>query len=240
MSDVLTQIDPVRRATLGAMVTERLREMVIHGRFEPGTQLSEVELAGRFGVSRGPVREALQHLLHEGLLRRDPRRGISVPIVREEDIADLFFARGAIEAAAMRVVVRGDGAAVARELRNTVRLMADAVAADDWARVADLDMAFHSRLVASAASPRLARIYAGIIDETRASFSMTARYPGREDLVAEHEELAALLEQRDVSGVQKALERHLSQPIRTLSDHRQPSAGGEQGRRFRPHAEERS
>lgn len=239
MRDTLEPIDPVRHATLGAMVTERLRELVIKGQFAPGTQLSEVELAGRFGVSRGPVREALLHLLQEGLLRRDPRRGISVPIVREEDIADLFFAREAIEAAAIRVVVRGGGAAVARQLRRTVRLMADAVAADDWGRVADLDMAFHSRLVASAASPRLARMYAGIIDETRAWFSMTARYPGRDDLVAEHEELAALLEQGDMPGVQKALERHLSQSIRTLSAYRRPSGGGEQGRRSKPLTEDR-
>jgi DNA-binding GntR family transcriptional regulator len=224
MSDALAPIDPVRRSTLGAMVTERLRELVIDGRFEPGTQLSEAELADRFGVSRGPIREALQHLLQEGLLRREPRRGISVPIVSDEDIADLYFAREAIEAAAMRVVLQMDVAALAAELRETVRLMGEAATRDDWTRVADLDMMFHSRLVAATASPRLTRIHAGIIDETRACFSMTARYPGREDLVAEHEELAALLERRDVPGVLKALEIHLSESIRTLAHYR-PAKG---------------
>jgi DNA-binding GntR family transcriptional regulator len=213
-------IDPVRRDTLGAIVTDRLRELVIHGRFEPGTQLSEVDLAARFGVSRGPIREALQHLLQEGLLRRDPRRGISVPVVSDEDVADLYFARETIEAAALRVVMQGDVAALAAGLREMVRGMEAGAAAQDWARVADLDMSFHASVVAAAGSPRLSRIYAGIIDETRACFAMTARYPGREDLVAEHEELADLLERRDVPAALAALDAHFATSIRTLARHR--------------------
>ena len=213
-------IDPVRRDTLGAIVTDRLRELVIHGRFEPGTQLSEVDLAARFGVSRGPIREALQHLLQEGLLRRDPRRGISVLIVSDEDIADLYLARETIEAAAMRVVMQGDVAALAAKLREMIRKMSAAAAAQDWAGVADLDMSFHASVIAAAGSPRLSRIYAGIIDETRACFAMTARYPGREDLVEEHEELADLLERRDVAAALAALDKHLSMSIRTLAAHR--------------------
>lgn len=230
MTDVILPIDPVARQTLGAMVTERLRELVIRGRFEPGTQLSESDLADRFGVSRGPIREALQHLLQEGLLRRDPKRGISIPVMRDEDFADLLVAREAIEAAAMRVIIRGDVTAITRELRETVRLMGDAVERGDWTRVAELDLAFRTRMVAAAQSPRLTRIYSWIMDETRACFNMTARYPGRDDLVAAHAEHAGLLERRDVAGVLGALEAQFTEAVRTLSSHRPLSDRGAETR----------
>ena len=67
-------IEPIERSTLSSTVTERLRELVIQGTYPPGTQLSEVELAERFGVSRGPIREAVQRLTQEGLLRSEPHR----------------------------------------------------------------------------------------------------------------------------------------------------------------------
>jgi len=220
MSAPIQPIDPVQRSTLGTIVTDQLRDHVIHGRFEPGAILGEVELAGRFGVSRGPVREALQRLVQEGLLRREPRRGISVPVLTDVDIADLYLAREAIEAAAMQVVLRGDPRTMAVELQATVDRMRVAVAADDWGQVADLDIAFHRRMVDAAGSPRLSRLYASVIGETRACFNMTAWYPGREHLVDEHQELAVLVAARDVKGAQAALASHLSRSVETLARHR--------------------
>lgn len=209
-------IDPVTRSTLGGQVTERLRELITDGHFAPGTQLSEVDLAGQFGVSRGPVREALQHLVQEGLLRRDPRRGIFVPKIDDADIADLFFVRATIEAAAMRVALQGDPAPLAERLRATVRAMAEATASADWDLVADLDIAFHASVVAASGSPRLARAYAGIVDETRLYLNLTAHYPGRESLAQEHHELASMLDARDTDAVLRELDEHLARTIETL------------------------
>lgn len=208
--------DPVTRSTLGGQVTERLRELVTDGHYGPGTQLSEVELAGRFGVSRGPVREALQHLVQEGLLRRDARRGIFVPRIDGADMEDLFFVRATIEAAAMRLALRADPAPLAKQLRETVRAMAKATAGGEWDRVADLDIAFHASLVAASGSPRLARAYAGIVDETRLYLNLTAHYPGREFLAQEHDRLANMLEARDTDAVLRELDDHLTRTIETL------------------------
>lgn len=209
-------IDPVSRSTLGGQVTERLRELITDGHFAPGTQLSEVDLAGQFGVSRGPVREAIQHLVQEGLLRRDPRRGIFVPTIDGADIADLFFVRATIEAAAMRLALKGDPAPLAERLRATVRAMAEATDKADWDRVADLDIAFHASVVAASGSPRLARAYAGIVDETRLYLNLTAHYPGRESLAQEHHELASMLDARDTDAILRELDEHLARTIETL------------------------
>ena len=59
----------IPRETFASMVGERIRSNIIDGTLPPGSQLNEVELAASFGVSRGPVREALQRLIQEGLLR---------------------------------------------------------------------------------------------------------------------------------------------------------------------------
>ena len=84
------------------MVTERLRDGIVTGTLAPGTQLSEVELAHSFGVSRGPVREAIQRLVQEGLLRSEPHRGVFVPVLTDADVVDVYLARAALESAALR------------------------------------------------------------------------------------------------------------------------------------------
>ena len=222
--DPIRPIDPTRRSTLGSIVTDQLRDHVIHGAFEPGTVLGEVDLAARFGVSRGPVREALQRLVREGLLRREPRRGISIPRLSPADIGDVYLAREAIESAALGIVLGLDAAdAVMSELvdglLSLVGQMDAAAATEDWVRVADIDMAFHRRIVEAAASPRLSRLYDMVTGETLAFFNMTARYPGREDLVSEHRELADIIAAGDLAGYRAALARHLSESVVTLTHH---------------------
>jgi DNA-binding GntR family transcriptional regulator len=220
MNAPIRPIDPAQRPTLGAIVTDQLRDHVIHGHFEPGMILGEVELAEQFGVSRGPIREALQRLVREGLLRREERRGISVPRMSDGDIADVYVAREAIEVAAFAVVVGGDTTSLAAQLRSLAGQMDAAAASNDWVAVADLDMAFHRRVVEAAGSPRLTRLYGTVIGETFAFFNMTARYPGRERLVNEHAELADLVANRDLAGGRAFLTRHLSDSVDVLTRER--------------------
>lgn len=211
------RIEPIRRSTLSSIVTERIRELVVQGTYAPGTQLSEPELADQFGVSRGPIREALQRLVQEGLLRSEPHRGVSVPTVGDEDIADLYLAREAIETAALReIVASGRGAEVAEELSRLVRQMREAALAERWSKVAELDMRFHTEVVRAAGSARLSRMYSSLIDETRVLMSMFARFPGREDLVPEHGELAEVLGSGDLDQIAAVLARHFSESRETL------------------------
>jgi DNA-binding GntR family transcriptional regulator len=80
----------IPRVTFAGMVGERIRSNIVEGVLAPGAQLNEVELAASFGVSRGPVREALQRLIQEGLLRSEPHRGVFVPVMGLEDIDDVY------------------------------------------------------------------------------------------------------------------------------------------------------
>ena len=216
-----TPLDQIERSTLATLVAQQIRAGVIRGTFEPGSQLSEIALAERFGVSRGPVREALQALVQEGLLTREPHRGVFVPVLTNGDIDDIYRAREAIESAAVKHIVSvGSGSAVRKRLDKLVEEMAASAAKDDWAHVAELDMEFHSELVRAAESDRLSRMYGTLIDETRLCLGLTIASPGRVDLVDDHREWGRLLEADDPAQAIAAVEVHMQEAVEALKRER--------------------
>lgn len=204
-------IRPIPRSTLSSIVTERLREIVVGGAYPPGTQLSEVELAEQFGVSRGPIREGLQRLVQEGLLRSEPHRGVFVPTMDAEDVRDVYLAREVIECAAVRALMAGAVApAVVASLRQIVKAMDEAHRQERWARMAELDMKFHLELVHAAGSERLDRMYAALIDETRMLLSMTTTYSSHGALVAGHTGIVEAIASGDPAVAEETVHEHLT------------------------------
>src|SRR5579859_7257331 len=97
-------LEPLRRDSAPERIAAQLRSRIVTGRLPPGQALREVEIARQLGVSRGPVREAFQRLIQEGLLEAHPARGVFVPQLDAGDIADLYLARGAVEIAAAQLL----------------------------------------------------------------------------------------------------------------------------------------
>jgi DNA-binding GntR family transcriptional regulator len=147
-----------------AIIADKLRRAIGHGELKPGAQLGEAELARKFGVSRGPVREAMSRLTQEGLLLPIRNRGLFVIHMTAEDIRDMYLSREAIERAAARKIIDGDHTAAGDELLLIVEQMTQATTP---AEVNELDIAFHERLLQLARSPRLSRMHQTFITETR-------------------------------------------------------------------------
>ena len=204
----------IPRTTFASMVGERIRSSIIEGVLAPGAQLNEVELAATFGVSRGPVREALQRLIQEGLLRSEPHRGAFVPVMSAEDIEDIYLAREALESAAVRRITGTSRAASAyKALDKIVRGMEAAKNADDWSTVASRDLDFHTALVAAADSHRLERMFTTVISETRLCLSMlTSGLKGRDDLVQEHREISEMIRAENTMPITPAMTRRSASP----------------------------
>jgi DNA-binding GntR family transcriptional regulator len=209
---------PVTRTTLATTVTARIREGVHRGTYPPGHQFNEVILAKQLGVSRGPVRESLQLLVNEGLLERRPHRGVFVPVLTEQDIVDIFYTRLALESAAFRRVItspRPDG--LIASLDRTVDELVKAADNNDWESVGDLDLRFHRLVVEAAGSPRLSRMYASLISETRRCLNLMADvHPARLDLMDEHRELTLLVAGDDVDAALATLRQHFDEATVTL------------------------
>lgn len=207
-----------RRAT-ASVIADVIRERVIDGSFSPGAQLGEVQLAERLGVSRGPVREALQRLIQEGLLEGRPHRGVFVARLRQEDVVDVYRARRAVERAAAELVVdRADRTAL-DDLAGLVSRMEDAAERGHWSNVVDLDRRFHETLVSAAGSPRLSRMFRTLLAETAMCMAaLEPAYPVRRDIAAEHRLLLEALTAGDTGRVLACIEEHLDHAVRHLAE----------------------
>ena len=177
-----------------------------------------MELAASFGVSRGPVREALQRLIQEGLLRSEAHRGVFVPVMGEDDIVDIYLAREALESAAVRRITGTSRAASAyKSLDKVVRAMEAAAKAEDWKTVASRDLDFHTALVAAADSARLERMFTTVISETRLCLGMLTSEPdARDNLVDEHRQISEMIRAEDTVGAIAVLTKHFDDAVVTL------------------------
>jgi DNA-binding GntR family transcriptional regulator len=138
-----------------------LRSAIISQHMSPGTTVTESAVALRFGVARPTAKMAIERLVAEGLLRREPHRTARVPVLSRADILDLFDSRAAVESAAVGGLASG-GTLPAEALAAHRALLANARAGEAFA---DEDIAFHRALVAGQPSPRLARMHALIMGE---------------------------------------------------------------------------
>jgi GntR family transcriptional regulator, vanillate catabolism transcriptional regulator len=147
-----------------------LRGMLLRGDFQAGERISELPLVARLGVSRTPIRLALDRLAHEGLLEPSPTGGFVVRAFSIEDIWDAIETRGVLEGAAARLAAErlkhDNELDELRECRDEmdamVRLSGDPDKyaepdIDSYARYLDLNEAFHSEIVTLAKSSMLRR-----------------------------------------------------------------------------------
>lgn len=138
--------------TFSGRAVDVLREMVLLGQLEPGQRLNEVELANALGISRGPLREAIQRLRSEGLLTAVSGRGAYVRTFTAEALSDLYEVRIALEVHAVRLASRKLGPEGVKELRELLDATDQSVAAD---HTYPQDLDFHQRMVALAGNPAL-------------------------------------------------------------------------------------
>jgi DNA-binding GntR family transcriptional regulator len=130
------------RSTLRERALEALRMAITSGQYRPGDHLGEEELAGRLGVSRGTVREALRHLQQEGLVTAGARGMLRVHSLSAAEIRDLFQVRGALEGLAVTLLIASPrrDAAVAR-LREVLSDLDDPN--HDFSAHINADLGFH-------------------------------------------------------------------------------------------------
>lgn len=182
-----TKSDLHRISTVQALANA-LRTRIFEGELPPAAPLREIELAETYGVARHCVHSALQALVHEGLLRHHPNRGVFVAQHTSEDIADLHTIRCAIETEAVRISC-GLGAlldAAHQALAELERRVSDA----PWSDVIMADLAVHQAIVRSANSVRMTRAHDSLIGELRLCLaSLREKSEKRLTMIPEHREI---------------------------------------------------
>ena len=193
-----------------------LRNRILGGEIAPGTRLPELELVRSYGVARPTVREALQLLVHQGLLQRRPNHTASVLELTPEAVGDIFFARTPIELHAVRTLAqRGADIPAARDAVERFEALGDEVG---WSDVVEADMAFHMALMDAVGSPRLARVYAVLEGEIRLCIAqLRPAWHTPSALAEEHRQVLDGILAGTVSAAVARMREHLDKAVRDLT-----------------------
>ena len=211
------KLEPVNRETTAGVIAAQIRARIMDGTFSPGSQLGEAQLAARLNVSRGPVREALQRLIQEGLLQNRRNRGVFVTSLNDDDIADVYLVRGTIEREAAKILVRRGDAQALDRLEELVDRMSVVAKEGEWRELADLDLRFHESLVRFSGSERLQRVFGTLLVETRMCLAaLESAYPVPEELVEEHRNVLAAMREGDERKVMELIDAHLRTAVEDL------------------------
>lgn len=148
------------RQPLRSLVCDELRRLVITGELAPGTRLVEDRLAAQLGVSRNPVREALQTLATEGFVELLPRRGALVAQITAAQAEELFDVRMVLESLAARTAARKASPPAVAALEAVLDQAREATERGDYDRLATCNTAFHELVVKASGNEYLALLVA--------------------------------------------------------------------------------
>ncbi|MGW4031486.1 GntR family transcriptional regulator [Streptomyces sp. NPDC004838] len=209
---------PVGRGTIGGahrslrdQVYLEVRERIIDGRYPSGRRVVERDLADELGVSRIPVREALQRLEAEGFITVQARRGAFVAPLGPAEAADFFDIRESLEAlAASLAAARADHDG----LRTLEKLLERARRAAGSARrireLVSIHADFHQQIVVMSGNPLLQDLMAPLDGRLRRLFSLTSAPTDGAEMCGEHEELYAAIRDGDVRAAERIARAHVA------------------------------
>ena len=201
-----------------------LRDRIFSGDIPPGTRLPELDLVAQYGVARPTVREALQRLVHQGVLQRKPNHSAQVPELTPGAVEDIFFARMPLELHAVRALIeRGTDVPDARAA--VARLQAVPEDAH-WSEVVDADFGFHRALMAAVGSPRLSRLHSSLEGEIRLCIAqLRPAWHTPAALAEEHRQVLEGILAGSVSAAEARMREHLEKAVRDLTGRAHERAG---------------
>jgi GntR family transcriptional regulator, rspAB operon transcriptional repressor len=206
-----------RRGSARAHVYVALRDAIITAALAPGRQLSENELAARLGVSRTPIREALQRLREERLVEVVPQLGTFVTRISTTAVGDAQFVREALECAAIREAAVRAGEHDVAALDVIVRHQEETEAAEDYDRFYALDEELHRAfcdLSGHAIAWSLTQRAKGHLNRIR---RLSLPEPGYlQEMIAEHRAVIAAVAAHDADAAEQSLRHHLRMVLSSL------------------------
>ena len=204
---------PLSNLSLREQIVGILRNDVLCGRLAVGDHLNEVDLAQRFGVSRTPIREALQQLMHEGLVVGQRNAGIRVASRPLDSIRELVVPiRRSVETFALRSYFHTITEADFVVWNNILEEMRYACLADDFPSIAEQDIAFHRALVRRSGQPDLEAIWSSIVVRLRHHFQDTQQriYDQPLSIFDEHMRILDVFRQANLEASVEALAANIA------------------------------
>jgi DNA-binding GntR family transcriptional regulator len=193
--------------TIREQIVEQLREEVLSGEIAEGQSLREQHLATRFGVSRGPIRDALLQLTQEGLLIGQPNRGVKVGRGPSQSVQPLVVElRRRIELFALECIFDSLMASDLTMLDEIVESFRAACEKGSLSALVRHDMALHRWIVERTGEPDLLALWLTTVMRMRLRYS---RHESLMESYAEHRAIVDAIAARDKSAALVALKRNI-------------------------------
>jgi len=171
-------------------VYDLLLESIIKRRLSLGQRLVERDLAEKLGVSKTPIREALNRLKKEGLVEGAPYRGFFVAQISPKDMEEIYKLREVLEGLAARDASEKINKGQTRQLNSIVQSLENYVEGKDLESYSSLDLKFHNLLAAISKNERLSQTMQLLQNQTRILMSTSVVLPGRvEASLKEHKKI---------------------------------------------------
>jgi GntR family transcriptional regulator, rspAB operon transcriptional repressor len=205
-----------QRATTGGvssawrLVYQNMRDEIVSLRLRPGDPISEKEIASRYGLSRTPVREAMQRLADERLIEVFPQSGTFVARIPYDDLPEAMVIRKALETASVRLAAEKATKSQVLALATIVEQQREAAEADDRGAFHRADEAFHAKIAEISGFPGIWRQVLQVKVQVDRYRRLTLVQEGRMvQVIADHERILEGISLGSASHAQKAMEAHL-------------------------------
>ena len=207
---------PLEKKSLKEEVFQLLRRRVVSGEYALGDWLRQEEIANELDVSPTPVREALDQLVAEGLAERIPYRGVRVPQLTEEEIADAYVLRVLLESAAVRLAAHHISEEQADLLHAMLLSTRRPLESDDVSTYQHLNRQLHRGIVSASGNGLLIRLYELVINRFP-DWTMYSGLIDQPDLFRsalerdfeEHQHLIDLIGRHEIEAASRQAVKHM-------------------------------
>ena len=194
-----------------AKIRDSLEQRIVEGELGNGKRLDETELSGFYGVSRTPVREALQRLAESGLAEHLPRRGTFVRSPSLSQLVEMFEVMAELECMAIRLAARRATTNDIDALEKDNETCRAAVAANDTKKYYEVNARLHGRIYQMSGNSFLAGEARRLHDRLRPFRRLQLRVRGRmEESMAEHDIILAALRDGNVDRAMETMKKHIT------------------------------
>jgi DNA-binding GntR family transcriptional regulator len=211
----------LQHASISDQAYEVLKQGIFSRHFTAGQRLDLTEIEEQMGISRTPLREAINRLALEGLVKTVPRSGTYVTVPSRRDIAELFEVRQILEVHAIGLAVDRITEEQIDRLTEIVRRMRDAVDVTDrtqtYSEYTELDHAFHRLIVESAGNKHLREVWEQVNVHVQMARIRYRRTDRELDIsMAQHEEILQTFSERDPTLLRELMGRHIERAKQAL------------------------
>ena len=201
---------PLNTQLLGEQIVNELRTQIIHGEIAQGSHLVETDIADQYEVSRGPVRDAFNRLVNEGLVVRK-KRGCVVRGLSEKDVRDMYEVRAAFEEIAANHVVRDPDQTDWAGMEQCIAGMRQALEVGNSDTYAQQDLDFHDALIKNSHNKRVIDFWSTFMP----TFSVMLQVTNAQDIdlnpsFHDQEEILKSLKSGKPADVKSLVDRHLN------------------------------